>query len=339
MDHSRKVLIVAERDTITGRLKTGPSLRLKYFPRSYVYELREDGLSQSNYIRNITFNPMTTLYMLAKALFQRAFSVGGNYRLVHSFFWNFYRYRIPWIHENDQSPSQLIFNYLGLRNGFGRKVAEMAASIINGAEAVITWSEYAKNGFIEDGVDKGKVQVVPLPYHARCERLPHEGINVLFVGRDYFRKGGDIAVRLMLDIVQSEKDVHFYYVGKGFVPEHPNFHHYENLPRERLERLYSIADLMLYPSRNEAYGLAILEAQSYGIPVIASNLPAFREMLGRYGSGYAVSPDEMKTVILDLIRSGERRSMLSENACRMVREVHDPARASEALERIYDSVQ
>jgi glycosyltransferase involved in cell wall biosynthesis len=36
-----------------------------------------------------------------------------------------------------------------------------------------------------------------------------------------------------------------------------------------VERWYEISDLMLFPSRLESFGLVILEAMSYGIPVIA----------------------------------------------------------------------
>ena len=41
------------------------------------------------------------------------------------------------------------------------------------------------------------------------------------------------------------------------------------LPPDRLAACYAAADLMVWPAINEAYGMALLEAQSAGLPVIA----------------------------------------------------------------------
>src|SRR5262249_60106429 len=39
--------------------------------------------------------------------------------------------------------------------------------------------------------------------------------------------------------------------------------------REKLPPLYAAADLYLWPAINEAYGMAFLEAQAAGLPVVA----------------------------------------------------------------------
>lgn len=56
--------------------------------------------------------------------------------------------------------------------------------------------------------------------------------------------------------------------------------HLTDVDDERLAALYSGAIALLQPSRFEGFGLPILEALQHGCPVIASDLPVFREVFG-----------------------------------------------------------
>ena len=51
-------------------------------------------------------------------------------------------------------------------------------------------------------------------------------------------------------------------------------------PPEVLRLLYSSATALVFPSFEEAFGLPILEAMSYGLPVITSNGSAMPEVAG-----------------------------------------------------------
>ena len=49
---------------------------------------------------------------------------------------------------------------------------------------------------------------------------------------------------------------------------------------DELARLYATALAVIVPSRHEGFGLPVVEALAFGIPVIASDLPALREAGG-----------------------------------------------------------
>jgi len=51
------------------------------------------------------------------------------------------------------------------------------------------------------------------------------------------------------------------------------------VPDAELPGWYAAADVLAFPSTKEGWGLAVLEAMSAGLPVVASDLPVFREYL------------------------------------------------------------
>ena len=51
------------------------------------------------------------------------------------------------------------------------------------------------------------------------------------------------------------------------------------VPDTELPGWYAAADVLAFPSTKEGWGLAVLEAMSAGLPVVASDLPVFREYL------------------------------------------------------------
>jgi glycosyltransferase involved in cell wall biosynthesis len=61
---------------------------------------------------------------------------------------------------------------------------------------------------------------------------------------------------------------------RGFVFE------FSNCTDEELATYLHHAQALLFPSFAEGYGMPLVEALSYGVPVIASDLPVFREVAG-----------------------------------------------------------
>lgn len=56
----------------------------------------------------------------------------------------------------------------------------------------------------------------------------------------------------------------------------------QGISDEMLLRLYDTATALLAASEGEGYGLPLIEAAQHNLPIIARNLPVFREVMGEH---------------------------------------------------------
>jgi len=121
-------------------------------------------------------------------------------------------------------------------------------------------------------------------------QIPH---RLVMVGEKGWRYRAD------LELVQSfglEKQVFF----PGFVED-------EDLPA-----VYNLADVFVFPSLYEGFGLPVLEAMACGIPVVTSNISALPEVVGK--AGILVNPHEPEEIATGIHRLISNKKLSSELA-------------------------
>lgn len=92
------------------------------------------------------------------------------------------------------------------------------------------------------------------------------------------------------------------------------------IPREDLPSLYSGANIFVYPSLYEGFGLPPLEAMACGTPVITSNIASLSEVVGE--AGIQIYPNDVKKlaeVMEDLLTNPGRRHHLSQKGIERAR--------------------
>lgn len=123
---------------------------------------------------------------------------------------------------------------------------------------------------------------------------PFSGRYVLTVGSAYPHKRLDLVLEAWKTLSLQAPDLSLVMVGEmdGFRRDLMQVVEQFGLARvyfpgevsdAELASWYSHADLLLFPSAAEGFGLPPLEALSYGCPVLASDLPVLREILPTEG--------------------------------------------------------
>lgn len=117
--------------------------------------------------------------------------------------------------------------------------------------------------------------------------------SILMVGTVEPRKGHDQALEAFERLWAQGVETNLVIVGKeGWMVGdlvrrlrcHPErgrrLFWFEGASDEALERLYTSASGLLMASRGEGFGLPLIEAARYGIPILSRDLPVFREVAG-----------------------------------------------------------
>lgn len=113
------------------------------------------------------------------------------------------------------------------------------------------------------------------------------------------------------------------------------------VPKEDLPSLYNAADLFVFPSLYEGFGLPPLEAMSCGTPVITSNVYSLPEVVG--DAGILVSPyniDELSNLMYEVLTNNELKSDLAERGLKRAKMFSWKMCAKETLEiyrEVYES--
>ena len=100
-------------------------------------------------------------------------------------------------------------------------------------------------------------------------------------------------------------------------------------------------DLLLWPAVSEAIGMAILEAQACGLPVVAGNSGAIPEIVQHGKSGYLCAPDDdqrMAKNIDRLLGNEGLRQQFSQAASENFLRHHTLEAAAETIDRVLHDV-
>jgi len=152
-------------------------------------------------------------------------------------------------------------------------------------------------GFVPNGVDRKL-------FFAGEREMPDDP-TVGFVYAPNPMKGSDIAIEAILLVREKRPELRCIAFGHAEPTDAmplPSFVQYHVSPRQdRLGALYGLCSAWLFPSREEGFGLPILEAMASGTPVIAMPSGAAPELLAQGGGTLLRSADarEMSEIILE----------------------------------------
>ncbi|HID42492.1 MAG TPA: glycosyltransferase family 1 protein [Archaeoglobaceae archaeon] len=120
---------------------------------------------------------------------------------------------------------------------------------------------------------------------------------IFFMGRIVHQKGPDLLLDAAPNILRNHWDAKFVFAGDGdmrpyLMEKASSFNGMVNylgyLPDREFVRLLNASDLVVIPSRNEPFGLVLLEAWSAKKCVVASNVGGLSENIDNFENGVKV---------------------------------------------------
>lgn len=171
--------------------------------------------------------------------------------------------------------------WMGLPGKVPELYFERLSAEWEGADLVAVNSEFSRRALKSQGVDEGKVFVVPLAYEPevkeeRREVGSGEVLEVLWLGQIVLRKG--IGYLFEAGRILERRGVKVRITVAGTVgisdeavatrPANVNF--LGRVPREKALELYASSDVFVLPTISDGFAITQLEAMSYGLPVIAT---------------------------------------------------------------------
>ena len=190
------------------------------------------------------------------------------------------------------------------------KFAEEAeARALKRAALAIYPSQWAAAAAIRHyGISADRVAVVPFGANfggdnseaevARwIEKRDTRILKLLFVGREWERKGGNLVAEAARQLVAQGLKVQLDIVGvkvphrwqnAGFIREHGLLSYSTPEGLAQLRQLFSEATFLFVPSRAEAYGMVYCEANAFGLPAIATATGGITEIIRDGVNGYSL---------------------------------------------------
>jgi glycosyltransferase involved in cell wall biosynthesis len=151
------------------------------------------------------------------------------------------------------------------------------------ADRILVNSTWSQQALQQAGIAADKIAVIPLAYTPpiatqRFQRFYPEQfsrdrpLRVLFLGQVILRKG--IAALLEAAALLKDQPIEFWIVGSVGIDrpsvDHANIRWFDSVPRSETDRYYQQADVFLFPTLSDGFGLTQLEAQAWQLPIVAS---------------------------------------------------------------------
>jgi len=207
---------------------------------------------------------------------------------------------------------------------------------------------------IPNGVDTSRFdrwEGVDLTRFRGMYALPEERI-VFFVGRLVEEKGAHLLVEAAPSILARFPQAKFVIAGTGPLLERLRRRAWELgvghkvlltgfIPDEDRDRLYKVADVAVFPSLYEPFGIVALEAMAARCPVVVSEVGGLREVVRHAETGITIYPNNVESLtwgILHTLEHPEWTRMRVENAYRYVREEFNWDRIASRTVEVYERV-
>nr|WP_294925846.1 glycosyltransferase [uncultured Flavobacterium sp.] len=256
-----------------------------------------------------------------------------------------------------QLPIKLICTFHGYDIRLGIKKGNFYKDLLKYADSIISISNYNTQMLLSFGFKREKIielnNGVEVIRGVTKRNNRDRKINILSVGRLVDEKGYDLALNSISNFHKKHLEISFHYdiIGGGILEEKlkkicndlnldkiVTFHLSQN--SEYVKSKMREADLFLLTSKNEAIPTVILEAQSYSLPVIATNVGAVKDLVIDDFTGFLsdVTQKDIENCLKKMFDNKDKWEMYGLNARKNIILNYDRIALVQKLISIYKTI-
>lgn len=248
------------------------------------------------------------------------------------------------------------FTYLGLK-GLKRKLFEFVQNMYyKNANIIIVPSPFTKD-IAEEKLKGMTIEYVPLPFdnHYKPSSRYNEG-EMLFVGAIEPRKGLHLLLEALNILKRNGNSFKLNIIGKvvneQYNQELRNYVSRHNLQSEvffrgrvsveELNDYYSTAEMFVFPSVLEGYGIVLVEALSHGLPIIAFDNTAMPYTVKHGVNGYLaknLDSDDLARQIIKVLSNKSEREKLQKGIQQTLSSVKTLKDFKNAISLLYNTIR
>jgi glycosyltransferase involved in cell wall biosynthesis len=206
---------------------------------------------------------------------------------------------------------------------------------------------------IPNGIDIEKFSKVNIDVATKKKELGIENSNKVIgvIGRLTPIKGHIYFIHAMVEILKRMSNIKAVIAGSGELEEDLKIK-VNNLglkdfvlflgDRTDIPEILKICDIVVLPSLNEGFGLAIVEAEAAGKPVVATKVGGIPEVIKDGETGILVPPRDshkLASVIISLLKDKERAEKMGLYGRDFVKNNFNKEIMLERIKRLYESFQ
>ncbi|MEW6302528.1 MAG: glycosyltransferase family 4 protein [Verrucomicrobiota bacterium] len=172
-----------------------------------------------------------------------------------------------------------------------RALRKPERAIIQCAHTVCPWSEPVRESLVQDyQIPAEKTALLPPSLDVDAiqprEHPKNERPQILFVGGDFDRKGGPLLLLCFRKYFAERCDLHLVTKADLTAGRRVSVHRDLEAHTPEWTDLWRKADVFVFPSTLETFGIVLLEALAFGVPTVSTEVGAAREILDGGKAGW-----------------------------------------------------
>ena len=209
---------------------------------------------------------------------------------------------------------------------------------------------FDKINVIPNGINLTNFNGVERDYDFRRQYAMDNEKIILYVGRLVYEKGIQHLISAMPKILEKYNDTKLLIAGKGGMTDELKaqtealglsnkvyFTGYLNA--KQVQKIYKCADVAVFPSTYEPFGIVALEAMLAGVPTVVSDIGGLNEIVDHGINGmksYAGNPNSIADSVLNLLYDGQLASNVAKKAKQKVKEEFSWTKIAQDTHYIYE---